>query len=131
MSDDNVTEIHPTGASGLPSFRDALARKGSPDTIRAEISKAFSDPELWAKVEPLLALPGLCGSRQFDHAFVVRELLDWDKQRNHKRIEKMKLAPFALWRQIAVVLKKVYEMRGGRIVGALEFDGHESTSNVA
>lgn len=76
----------------------------------------FRNPEVWAKARPHMINGGVLGSVTYDHAAVAIIVLNFDAE-NGGLLAKFKLTGPKLTGHITAVLKPIFLMEKGRILG--------------
>jgi hypothetical protein len=107
----------------LSSFKEAEAKTASPKPLRDAIRAAYRDHVLWAKTLPYLTPPGICGSKSYDQAYVVRDLLEWDAKHGEyitMYCHENRISPRMLWNYCYEIFGRVFRTSHGRVVGILE-----------
>lgn len=108
------------------NFGNALASVASPKVIADVLRDLLSNQDLWGKVEPFVLPPGVCGSKSFDQANIVREIKDYDAKKGN-RVAAFGLSDRILWNYIYRELQKVFQCSHGRVLGLLEDKrGHDN-----
>lgn len=110
------------------SLQEAVNKTASPKRIRELVLEGLL--AIWDDAERFVAPPGVCGSTQFDHANVVRDLLEWDAEHNEGKIAGFELPQSVIWSHCNAVLGRHFKMHRGRIVGLLEDKNGTSTEKV-
>ena len=111
------------------------ASVAKPAAVGEAIRELLRVPDVWASVESYLKPPGECGSKSYDQANVIRNLLEWDQELNGSgedgegRIPQFGLSDRDLWTIVYRELPKAgFKVSQGRIVGLLE---HTKTEKLA
>lgn len=102
------------------NFGDAMASRANPKQIGETVRNAMTNQDCWAAIEPFALPPGLCGSKSFDQANIVRELKDWDAAHNNGKVAAFGMSDRVLWNYIYRELSKVFQTSHGRVLGLLE-----------
>lgn len=117
MSEDLDVQDRPFHAI---TFAEAEAKSPRIARLAEEVRRALISQQVWSKCEPYLYGTAKTGSSQFNHANVVREILQWDTSVNQKRIHSFGFTDMALWKVVDRQLKNHFEMNRGVIAGLLE-----------
>jgi hypothetical protein len=102
------------------NFGNALASVASPKVISEVLRDLLAHQELWTKIEPFSLPPGVCGSKAFDQANIVREIKDYDSKKGN-RVAAFGLSDRVLWNYVYRELQKVFTCSHGRVLGLLEY----------
>jgi len=107
------------------NFGNALASKASPVVVGELVRIALGNQELWASIEPFALPPGVCGSKAFDQANIVRTIKEWDAN-NGGKINALDMSDRILWDYIYREMSKVFKTSHGRVLGLLENKSQEN-----
>lgn len=119
----------PGGKPPAFSFKNVESSRAKPAVVSEAVRQVLRDDDFWATIEPYLLPPGICGSKNYDQANVVRDLLEWDEANNNGTIAGFGLSDRHLWGVIYRELPKAgFLTSHGRIIGLLE-DRSETDDN--
>ena len=112
------------------SFADAGSSHARPARIRELLREIMRNPELWESIEPYTLPPGICGSKSYDQANIIRNILEYDQEHNEGQVAGFGLSDRVLWNHVYAELGKVFQVSGGRVVGLLEDKSNEQPGEV-
>jgi hypothetical protein len=102
------------------TLRQAELAIGKPSTLRNEIRAALHNDELYLTVADYFSPPGVTGSKAYDQGVAVQKILDWDVEKNGKKISAYKASHRELWVHVYAVLGGAFQVSHGRVIGLLE-----------
>ncbi len=106
--------------AGYMTFKDAALESPITKQLSQRIYDSLLNDELYAELDPYLRGTAPTGSTQYNHAYAVRILREWDRKNGSQVIANSDMTDKAMWNMMQRVLRYHFHMERGVVMGLLE-----------